>query len=490
MVLLPLRQSELHTDDWGWLAIARHADAGLASYQQTLLFGYFYRPTAMLFWELREQLAGLSVTGQLWISLLLLASCGVLLSGWLRSTGLPSLAAALAGALLVLCPPIAGTAMWLSSHNEMLAVAFGLLALWASSQMSWWRWCLAALALFLSITSKETGYVFALAAAVQQLPQWRAGLPRWMAWAGCFVVPVLIAWLLRQSVIIPIGLELDLSVAASQFATGLQLWLAHLPSALSGWPGPASWRSVVALLILGGLGAWSLRAVAGPHRRLLGAALVLLLLPPLLMSPITSEVLGQAGAGEILVNLRFYCTSMVGLVVLLALSLSCVKPPKVGAAALLVIAAHWGVVSYGQAGRWRDETRQLSPNWAELAAQVERAEALPAEGCLIDLTCAGVSAGVAPFVDPIVKAQLPSGHPALRCVILVDGRAPYYSLLEASLCDSQPWAGTGWHVYEERGRRYADIIGELCQLALRPDDPPTVPRQTVPVCTETGHSTD
>ena len=154
----------------GWLAIARHADAGLASYQQTLLFGYFYRPTAMLFWELREQLAGLSVTGQLWISLLLLASCGVLLSGWLRSTGLPSLAAALAGALLVLCPPIAGTAMWLSSHNEMLAVAFGLLALWASSQMSWWRWCLAALALFLSITSKVTGYVFALAAAVQQLP--------------------------------------------------------------------------------------------------------------------------------------------------------------------------------------------------------------------------------------------------------------------------------------------------------------------------------
>ncbi len=471
-VLWPLLSADFHSDDLGWLAFARQAATPWPAFVESQIFGYFYRPSAFVYWWIAERIAGPSPAIHYALSIGLHALSAWAFFGWMRRSHVSLPVAMLAALAVVVSVPVSGTALWLSSRNETLALACGLAALALAPGAGWRRAAGVALLLLVACTAKETGLLFAAALAVQAV----VDAPRkrfWqvpMLWAA--VLPVAVALLARQWIIVPIGPEADgVGSVATLVRDGMLPWWQLWPSALTGWGQSVSTFATAGLLGLGALAVAGLMALRRPdHRGVAAAAVVLVALPAALQSPITALVLPQDGADAFLVNLRFFATATVGLTALAAVGLDRSGPGAVRAGGLvlgvvLVVASALG--AHRQALRWQVET-------AGMAAPMVVAARLPARfadghsgACVIDVRGSGLAPGLAPYLDSAVRALAPRGQPP-RCLVTADGRPPHFAFLEPSACRADAgWEARGLAPAVVDGRRFAEPFGALCQIALR-----------------------
>ncbi|GAB3738813.1 hypothetical protein GCM10028794_21920 [Silanimonas algicola] len=471
-VLVPLLAANFHSDDLGWLAFARQAGTPWPAFVESQIFGYFYRPSAFVYWWLAERIAGPSPTMHYVLSIGLHAASGWAFFEWMRRSHVSVPVALLAALAVVASLPVSGTALWLSSRNETLALAAGVAALALAPGARGWRAVGAGLLLLVACTAKETGLLFA-AAVVAQSMAGASGRPDWRSpalWAA--LLPAAMALFARQWIIVPIGPEADGAVSvATLVRDGVLPWWQHWPSALAGWGQPVSAVATAGLFALGALAMAGLTARRHPgHRGLVAAALVLVMLPAGLQSPITALVLPQDGADAFLVNLRFFATATVGLVVLAALGLDRPDAAPFRHAAFatgLVLVAASAFSAHHQASRWQAET-------AAMAAPMAVAGRLPAgladqagPACVLDVQGTGLAPGLAPYLDSAVRARAPRGHPP-RCLVTADGVLPYFAFLHASACRPDAgWEARGLAPAVVDGRRFAERFGPLCQIALR-----------------------
>lgn len=474
VVLAPLLAAGFHSDDLGWLAFARQAATPWPAFVEPQIFGYFYRPSAFIYWWLAERAAGTAPALHYAISIALHAATGLMVALWLRRSGLSMAVATLAAMAVLASLPVSGTALWLSSRNETLALACGVAALALAPRAASGRSVAVGALLLVACTAKETGLLFAAAVAVQTMIERRESRP-WrlpLLWAA--MLPALAALLARQWVILPIGLEADgIGSVSTLLRDGVLPWWRHWPAALSGWGTPFSPLAVAGVVVIALLAAAGLAALRRhQHRGLVSAALLLVVLPSALQSPITSLVLPQPGADTFLVNLRFFATATLGLVVLAAIGLDqCAvgMRRRLGLTFAVVLLLLSGFAAHRQVERWRVET-------ATLGAPLAVAEALPAgiadEGpspCIVDVRGTGLSPGLAPYLDSAVRALAPRGRPP-RCLVLADGIAPHFAFFDAAACAPDAgWAAHGLNIAVIDGRPLADRFGALCQIALRAD---------------------
>lgn len=479
LALWPLLGADAHSDDLTWLAFVRHAASPWPAFTESQLFGYFYRPSAFVHWWLAERIAGSDLRAHYALVLAVHAAGGALFALWLRRSGLAASIAWPCGALAALALPVAGTAMWLSSRNETLAIVAGLAALALAPRAAGGpasagvlRAVGVGLLLAVACTAKETGLVFAAAVAAQ------AALSAWprrpwrlpLVWA--VVLPALLALLARQSIIVPIGPEAGGVELGALWRDGVVAWWRHLPAALAGWGQPSSavratLLAAAAVLVLAGLAAARDRGRVG----LLAAAVVLAVLPAPLQSPITSLVLPAPGADAFLVNLRFFASATLGLVALAALGVeraarSPMRWPAAAMLAALIVASALG--AHGQAQRWVQETQAL-------AAPLHVARRLPVDvaagappACLVAVEGTGLHAGLAPYLDSAVRALAPRGRPP-TCLLAAEGVPPHVAFLAPEACRADAaWGERGLVVANLGGRHHAEPFGRLCQIALRP----------------------
>ncbi|MGV3620440.1 MAG: hypothetical protein ACO1OB_06470 [Archangium sp.] len=108
-------------------------------------------------------------------NVLLQLGCVALLFVWLRQRGASAVVAALMAAAWGTFPRLSESVAWISGRTDVFAAFFGLAAL-----TSWpKRRALAAVAVLLSLLSKEVGVAFALALIIQTLWERRSLRPAW-----------------------------------------------------------------------------------------------------------------------------------------------------------------------------------------------------------------------------------------------------------------------------------------------------------------------
>lgn len=459
VVAVPLLQAGFHTDDWIWLAIVRHLDNPLPVYGTGILHEYFYRPSSVALWWLAERLAGHASAGHYLVDIAVHAASCVMLVVALRAYRVGLAAALIAGVLFALAPAALGTVSWLSNRNELLAVAagFGFLLLLerALDRRAWMLPMMLALAV--SVSSKETGLVFASAGLLRLAWARRegGGFSPWL-WIGA-LLPVAGLFVLRRLTLLPVGVAISPSTAPA----GVLGWFQTLPSALAGFTA-APWLVVALACALVLLAVFIvLTARAQPGRRLpLAIAGCLLLLPPLLQWPITHLVFADAGARLFTENLRFFYLASAALAMLLAVVIDRRERRSRTAAVSLVVLAlivPAGVVSQRMTRDWAAATGPTSDLILELARPVAAPE-YP-RGCSILLSREQWPTAFPIFADAIVKYAAEPGASVLDCAVFTR-TAPAHTLLRREACSAQRWPGL-------RLRRQQEVavlrpLGNLC----------------------------
>lgn len=467
VVAVPLWHAGFHTDDWIWLAIVRHLDNPLSVYGTGILHEYFYRPSSVALWWLAERLAGHASAGHYLVDIAGHGTSCVLIVAVLRAyrVGLP--AALVAGLLFAVAPTALGTVSWLSNRNELLAVAagFGFLLLLerALDRRCWLVPMMLVLAI--SVSSKETGLVFASAGLLRLAWARRDGrvFSLWL-WIGV-LLPVAGLFVMRRLTLLPVGVSISPSTAPA----GVIGWFQTLPSALAGFTS-ATWLIVALVFMLVLLAALvALKARAQPGYRLpLAMAGCLLLLPPLLQWPITHLVFADPGARLFTENLRFFYLASAALAMLLAVVID--RPERrfrtVAAwLAVLVLVLPATVSSQRMSRDWALATGPTS----ELILQLARPVAAPEypNGCTIVLSREHWPTAFPTFADAIVKYAAEPGASVLDCAVFTR-TAPAHTLLRREACSPQQWPQL--RLRQQQGVPVLRPLGNLCLAGFETPD--------------------
>lgn len=466
-VALPLLHAGFHSDDWIWLAIVRHLDHPFAPFVDGILHEYFYRPSSVALWWLAERLAGHASAGHYAVDIAVHAASCLLLVWLLRVYRVGLLPALLAGALFALAPAAMGTVSWLSNRNELLAVAAGfgfLLVLELALQRRAWLLPMTLL-LALSVSSKETGLVFAAAGLLRLLWARRDGttLTAW-AWIGV-LAPVAGLFVMRKLTLWPVGV----AIAPSTAPAGIAGWWQTLPSALGGF----STSSLLNGLIAGALVVLALLALrtarAQPRRRLpLAIAGTLLLLPPLLQWPITHLVFADAGARLFFENLRFFYLATAALAMALAVVIDqCPRRYRMLASlvAVLAVLLPAGWASQRMTVDWARHSGPTSSLILELVRPL--ADADYPRGCVIVLAREHWPTAFPTFADAIVKYAAAPGASVLGCAVFTD-TAPAHTLLPRQDCSAAHWPALALRTQQEVP--VLRPLGNLCLAGFRTPD--------------------
>lgn len=470
-LLWPLRHAALHTDDWAWLALAHEATSPWAAYTEGLMFGYFYRPTAFFWWFVSERLWG-DTAALHYAASVLIHGLGVLaLAWWLRAAGAAPVAIAAGLVLFAFSPATTSLALWQSNRNEALAVLAGLLALRAAWAHGGLRLPLVVAMLAISITSKETGVLFAVAVVAQALLRPHDPQRARIGEVAAAITTTLLVLGIRHTVVFPVdpSAEGGNDLLASM-AIGFPAWWRHLPQALSGTAGVLA-TGLVAFGLLAALTAAAVRARSPVNRVLPAIGVLLLVAPAVLQSPITAVVLPTPGAIDLLVNLRFYAIAALGVAILVVAAWPA-RPSRAWLPAVVVLGCGIALASgsHRHAERWVTETRSMDVDAPRLAAAI--AATLPPPpadvACVINVEGVPLAPGVRPYFDAMLRLQWPPGSAFERCLFAADGQLPWVAFMPAAVCNPGRWQPALLQVPVPRGVPFVAIAAGACQIALRP----------------------
>ncbi len=438
-----LRSAGFFQDDWLLLALSRHLDHPGLPYVSGTLHEFYYRPSWFALWWISERLFGHHATSHYLLSLFLHAGSGVLLSLLVARISRSRLTALISGLVFVLLPPAFGTVMWLANRNELLAVFAGLAALLVLERHH--RGLPAALllglCLFVSVTAKENGLLFAglafLRLAWRQWTQRSVSMAFWPA----VVVPALITLAMRSMVIAPVALGVTWDSLKQDAPRGILAWFELLPQAIYGLGKPtmagavlASCVAVIALL--------ALIAFIRDRRHgvLLAWGALLVVLPAILQWPITRLVLPNEVAQDMVINLRFYYVSSVGMALLVAAACSSrtalLRWPAIGIAAVII------VMSLPRdrelALQWTQYSDEASRQTMAIANDVVTRRGCP-EGHRVILERADWPPYFVQYADAAIKAVAPRGSSWTSCPVFTESVAPYMNVLDGHLCQTGDW---------------------------------------------------
>jgi hypothetical protein len=447
LVLWPLLNSGLRTDDWGWLALAHMLENPFASYGENILWGYFYRPSTMVLWWLSERLVGDNATGHYLINIALhsaSAGCLVLL---LRAAGRPNWVSLLIGFAFVCSPAIAGTSMWLSSRNEMLGILCGLscmLVLEREINRQQFRGITIAILVFVAATAKESAYLFPVACALRvfldnDLRQTLDKQKTIRIFLFLFA-PLMLAAILRSLTIVPIGPEANPASLFETMRTGILHWLLLWPSAISGFePRHIYWIYFAATAICALFALTAFRN-DGRTRAWAISALLLATAPAALQAPITATILNQVIAINFPENLRFFATSSLGMLLLIGMCMPVARLKFLSIPALSTLVIAGGLTTFHLASTWRKNTLNDDGQARQLAVIIPARMASIQCGVLDRIIIdAPVSPSLAPWIDPVLKAQWPRNANIQHCSFFVKSQESYYQILPKGQCDTSRW---------------------------------------------------
>lgn len=433
-VMWPALDAGFLQDDWDFLASSTHLPTPLPYFFENYSRGYFYRPNGMLVWWLMNRAAGLAPAWHYALQILVHAGCAFAVLGLARRLGASLPAGLGAAAIFVAHPATVATSLWLSNRFDLLAALGLLLVLFLlfSNRPGHPRMLLGLVACgWLAVGAKEIGLlVVPLTAVALWLRPELA--PRTRMSAALAVALPVVAWFVLRLAVMgndDITTQRDAEVLAGQFATGVTLWLRHLPAALALDHPP--WLGGI---VLAGLIGVALAALRGGRRdataRRAWTGLGLLLLPPLLQWPITHFTLVPPDALAISVSLRFYFVSLCGAALLLSIALDAWPMSAAGRsrfparAAATLVAATLLVLPLAdharqRSGTWTADTANPLTRRMEAALVSRFRASAGGAGCkLAFLGAAGLN--LPGFADHIAKAHLPRGHIALDSLVLTD----------------------------------------------------------------------
>lgn len=472
LCLWPLLSAGLHTDDWGWLALAHMLSNPLAAYGENTLWGYFYRPSTTLFWWLSERAAGDSSAGHYLINIALHSASATCLALLLRTAGRPFWISLLAGFAFICSPAIAGTSMWLSSRNEMLALFFGLCCmLLLERQINQQRFSGIAIGLlvFVAATAKESAYLFPVACALRVFLDTglRHSLDRKKAVriiSGLFV-PLIVAATLRSLTIIPIGPEANPASLLETLQTGIAHWFRVWPSAISGFqPQRIYWIYFATTTALVLFALTRIRSDTKARAWLI-AALFLAMVPAALQAPITATILIQVEAMSYPENLRFFATGSLGVLLLIGMGVPVDRLKSFTIPALSTLILVGGLTTFHLAATWRGNTQSDDKQARQLAAQIpERMKSMQCTALSRIIIDAPVSPSIAPWIDPALKAQWPRNANIQHCGFFVKSQPSYYQILPIVQCDTSRWNADTARPFLSAERLLP--MGSVCQASL------------------------
>lgn len=480
--LYPILGAGLHTDDWLWLALARHMQSPWPAFVQPLGLEYFYRPVPIVLWWVSERLAGHHAAGHYAVSMLIHLGAALLSFALLRAWRQGAALALLAAAVFALAPVAAGTVLWLSNRNELLAVMFGLTALLAAERRLGGHggaWAAGAL-LLAGLLCKESAFAFALALALRlALSPERGAAAARSLWLGG-AVAIALAVGLRLWALPPGASGLGMPDPVGAAVQGVGAWLAWLPTVLSGLgTAPAvalACAGVMALAVTPAL--WR----ASPQA---GVGLALLLAPALLQWPIVHQVLPDPEAATQAVNHRYFYTAMLGAALLAGAPWPERAPDfmaRVRPVLLVALLLAWLPLSHGLARDWARATDDPHQRSQELAARV--LEAQPGEGTVVQVR-GSAPAVFAGYSDAVVKALAGRGSPAAGAAVFTD-TAPHYVIAPRSRCAPEHWPGLRVRRFDDAPALHA--YGSACLIGFEPLEAGAPPPRLVIV--EAGNNPD
>ncbi len=449
----PLRLARPYLDDHLFFALARHVDDPLALVLQDSTGAYFFRPLVMGVWWLSVAAFGNSASAQSMLNVGVHIASALLVYAFARSLALLAPAAAL-GALLFACHPTPfAAAAWLADRFDLFSTLFGLCALIAVRRFRIRPRTLhaiaAVVAVLASLLSKETGYVFVVAALL--LLTWPAipgdlASPRQRATLVAAIVFCAIAGLGARFSAFRV-VQQDALLQAGIFPTlltGTWKWIASLPGFLLVRHGNvlafAAWIAAAAGGIALGLAPGVLRRfLSGAPARAAACGIAVVLCAAAVQSPVEAVMnlppfIFDHFNFASLAGSRLYYVPLAGFAIVAAAFADAVAASPSGRLhAALVTFAVIGLGALVVAGRAIGEAwaaySAARAVFADAAVDAIAARRDIAPGCKIYLL--GVPAYGVEFLatsDTSVKQSLPRGHPAIGCFIQTE-RSPYYNLV-------------------------------------------------------------
>jgi hypothetical protein len=475
----PLFDAVPATDDWGFMALARHIGSPWALYVADHSSSYFYRPNAMVLWWASVALFGPQAAAHYALNLGLHALNAMLVYALARSADVARALALMLALLFAAHPAAIGATAWLADRFDLTCTAACLAALWFLERhlrgqgRAWPVWLMALLA----AGCKETGIALVPAVIVRVL------LERDRPWQGRLLlvlgtmVPFMLMLAARATLLQPTAITTGMSAWVDTLIAGTGAWWGALPNALvPGWslPNGPGLLALALATVLVALLAW--RAWRGRVAPVTMGLIVLLFAPAVIQAPVAGAILAQAGTLNISVNFRFYYLALAALAALLAVTLgardarhahTAARSRPLLLAACTVLAAISGVAAYRQAQAWRANSHNTEHTYALEAARVLEAQVDLPSGCRIYLLGSATQApGFFSFADAAVKALLPPGSPALQCAI-VSERAPWFQLVRATTCADDTWLPLTPRTVPGTTLRTRPL-GALCVYALAP----------------------
>lgn len=461
-----LLKSGFYSDDWTFLTLARHGDGPLGFFVHDHSLTYMYRPVALMSWwglvQLGDVNAGLHYGFALLVHCLNAFLLGALAIRW----GMARVGALVLSMLFLVHPATGATVSWLADRFDLMMSLGVLLLLWSSRALArsgngrWW-WVIVG-AVLLAVGSKETGLstlpLLGLAALCQAI-SWRHRI-------GVFILMLLFViayFAVRAHVLGSLEGIADKAGSLMALLHGTALWFKYLPEVLFAVPGQG-WLAGLLLLWLLPIG-WVLWRRDWARLLIVVQLMSLLGLLALMQAPVTSIVLDQKSPFQSLVNYRFYYLAVAASLLLFGLCLQWLVEAygdrrawsgRVLVTFVLLVTLSWGVSSHQAAQLWQQRTAGVD-RLAVANAALSLAESLPdsaGDACLIRLMGASeVHTDLPGYSDLMVKAQLPTGHPALNCVFA---------------SEKMPWKiMTQWQAYSDgelgipAGREYSFHSGVL-----------------------------
>lgn len=445
-------------DDYMQLAMARFVESPWPLFFQDHFVassGTVFRPLGFASLWLGEALFGTDYRSHALFTLGLHAGVCLSLFGVLRVFSIPRASALLGTMLFALHPAVIGTALWWSARFDLLAVLFGLLAIFFATlyrNASNHLYLAICLAMFLAaMLSKEIGLAFLAPLSLIWLHlAWRvphriktAILAVILAWLSA-VILLIWRWTVLDTFSGKLGSEVPLVFAVYE---GIKTWLVLSVEYLTFWPrlevlGRAVVISGIVLLGLAVAAQFFRKQVrqAGAEIILVGlCGLSLILLPALLQAPIVrlnaEPLTADMSAVEAAMQSRLFYLTMAGLGMVIGAVLAFVaqtndrvrKAASFGAIAVMAVAA--GVASNHDAREFAQRSQEISEVAREAVAAVGNLE-LPETGChVVFLDVPRVREwGIYVSMDSIIKALHPRLEHVGHCFFHADFPTFYYLL--------------------------------------------------------------